>query len=109
MFSVNRIMALTGQESISVHLNGKEICIIESDYDVIECLETLTEKLNEVPNKPLQFINEEIYDINISDEAFPLLFSVKQFTQEEEKAFINRDWNKLNELLLQRIEDGELE
>jgi len=109
MFNVNRIMALAEQYSVLIHLNGKEIYVVESDYDVIECLKILTEKLNEVPNRPLQFISEDIYDINISEEAFPLLFSVKQFTQEEEKSFINRDWDRLNELLLQRIEDGELE
>ena len=44
-------------------------------------------------------------DIDICEEAWSLLYSVKQFTQIEELAFINKDWKQLEQLFLQRIED----
>lgn len=109
MFSTNRIMTIILEDCILVHLNGKEICLVSDTWDTTSCLDILVNKLNEVTKKSLRYIEIEAKDIDISEQAMPLLYDVKQFTQEEELAFMNADWDRLDQLLLQRIEDGDIE
>lgn len=110
MFDVNRVMALYDDDRIILHLNGKEICTIYEVWDVLDELKTLFQKINKVLNgKPYEFFSYWTSDIRVSDEANDLLYSVQQFTQVEEKAFMEQDWETLDKLLLQRIEDGEIE
>ena len=110
MFSVNRIIALYDDDRIILHLNGKEVCTIYEVWDVLDSLKDLFQKINKVLNgKPYSFYSYWTGDIYVSDEANDLLYSVQQFTQAEEKAFIEKDWETLDKLLLQRIEDKEIE
>ena len=90
--------------------NGKEIYCIYEAWDALDAFSLLCEKMNTNLNgKPYKFYHYYTSDIEISDEARDLLYDVQQFTQAEEKAFIEADWDTLNKLLLQRIEDGEIE
>lgn len=110
MFDVNRVMALYDDDRIVLHLNGKEICTLYEVWDAIDALRDLFHKINKVLNgKPYKFFGYWIDDIGVSDEATDLLYSVQQFTQVEEKAFMEEDWETLDKLLLKRIEDGEIE
>ena len=110
MFNINRVMTLCDGNRIILHLNGKEIYRIEEITDTLDFLKELFQKVNKTLNgKPYELFNYWTYDIKINDEASKLLYSVQQFTQAEEKAFIEKDWETLNQLLLQRIEDGDIE
>ena len=108
MFKANRLMVLSDNEGVLVHWNGKEIAFITECWDVIYLLEKIANKVSITP-KPITFINIDMCEIDISEEAWPLLYEVKQFTQAEELAFVNNDWDKLESLLLQRAEDNEEE
>ena len=108
MFKANRLMILSDEEGILVHWNGKEIAFIVECWDAIYVFEKIADKVS-TNAKPIKFINIDMGEIDICEEAWPLLYSVKQFTQPEESAFVNKEWDKLEKLLLQRIEDGEEE
>lgn len=105
MFKTNRLMLLVDEEGVLVHWNGKEITFLVEAWGAIDLLKELSQKINTNHSKPINFINIDMADIDICEEAWSLLYSVKQFTQIEELAFINKDWKQLEQLFLQRIED----
>lgn len=113
MFTKNRIMIIHTDEMVLIHLNGREIACLYEVWDGIDAFAYFTNYLNKMPQecrqKDFNFISINKDDIDVAEEAETLLYDVKQFTQEEEKAFFTSDWKKLNELLLQRIEDGNIE
>ena len=110
MFSVNRVMVLYDNDRIILHLNGKEICRVYEIWDMVDSLKDLFQKINKTLNgKPYEFYSYCTEDMHISNETNDLLYSVQQFTQAEEKAFIEEDWETLEKLLIQRIEDGDVE
>lgn len=114
MFTKNRIMVFHDDETVMVHLNGQEIvgCIFDK-WDSIYMLENLFEVINKLPaaarQRDFTFVSIDADSVDVEDEARDLLYSVQQFTQEEEKALLTLDWKTLNKLLLQRIEDGNIE
>lgn len=108
MFKANRLMVLSDDEGVLVHWNGKEIAFMVECWDALYAFEKIVNKIN-IDTKPITYINIDMSEIDISEEAWPLLYSVKQFTQVEELAFVNKDWKALDALLIQRIEDGEEE
>lgn len=110
MFNANRIMIIYDDDRLALHLNGKEIYRIYEAWDALDAFSLLCEKMNtNLNSKPYKFYHYYASDIEISDEARDLLYDVQQFTQAEEKAFIEADWNILNQLLLQRVEDDDIE
>ena len=114
MFTKNRIITFHDEEIVMVHLNGQEVvgCIFDK-WDSINMLENLFKLINKLPTATKQreftFTCIDVDNIDVEDEARDLLYSVQQFTQEEEKALLTSDWKTLNTLLLQRIEDGNVE
>lgn len=111
MFNVNRLMTFVDDECIILHYNGKEIMTLSETWDVNAAFSFIADRINSgsFNTKHLEIIEVDILDVALSEEARPLLYSVQQFTQEEESAIMNENWKKLNELLLQRIEDGNIE
>ena len=109
MFKKNRVMIIHDEEIILVHLNGKEITRIYDIWDSIDAIEDITKGINKlsdiIKQREFIFICLEADNIDIEDKARDLLYSVQQFTQEEEKALFTKNWELLNQLLLQRIED----
>lgn len=113
MFDKNRLMLLHDEELILVHFNGREVFTIYESWDSIDAFETVIDLFNKLsPNcrkKDFQLLVIDKNDIDIDEDAEDLLYSIQQFTQEEEKSFFTSNWEKLNKLLLQRIEDGNVE
>lgn len=113
MFEKNRVMIIHDDDVVLVHLNGKEIARVYDTWDSIEAIEDVTKGINKLSNiirqREFIFICLEADNIDVEDDARDLLYSVQQFTQEEEKAFFTESWETLNHLLLQRIEDGNIE
>jgi len=110
MFNVNRIMVIYDDEYVVIHLNGKETDRLYEVWDTIDFFPSFFNRINHLNNgKSLKVYTYYVGDIDICQEAIPLLYSVQQFTQAEEKAFIEEDWKTLEKLLIQRIEDGDVE
>lgn len=113
MFSKNRLMILHDEELILVYFNGIEVFTIYDSWDSIDAFKMVIDIFNKLSpdcrKKDIKFLVVDTNDIDIDEDAKDLLYSVQQFTQEEERAFFTSDWKKLNELLLQRIEDGKME
>ena len=61
-------MVLSDNEGVLVHWNGKEIAFITEYWDVIYLLEKIASKVSITP-KPITFINIDMCEIDISEEA----------------------------------------
>lgn len=113
MFTKNRVLIIHDEDLIIVHLNGQEIATIYDSWDSIDAIEEIIKAVDKLSDKQRQrkfsFTVVDAYSIEIDEDAIKLLYEVKQFTQEEEKALMTSDWETLNKLLLQRIEDDTIE
>lgn len=113
MFTKNRVLVIHDEDLIIVHLNGQDIATIYDSWDSIDAIEEIIKAVDKLSDKQRQrrfsFTVVDAYSIEIDEDAIKLLYEVKQFTQEEEKALMTSDWETLNKLLLQRIEDDATE
>mgnify|MGYP003508128201 CR=1 FL=1 len=113
MFTKNRVLVIHDEDLIIVHLNGLEIATIYESWDSIDAIEEIIKAIDKLSDKQRQrrfsFTVVDEYSIEIDDIAKELLYEVKQFTQEEEKALMTNDWEALEKLLLQRAEDDVIE
>ena len=113
MFTKNRVLVIHDEDLIIVHLNGQDIATIYDSWDSIDAIEEIIKAVDKLSDKQRQrrfsFTVIDAYSIEIDEDAIKLLYEVKQFTQEEEKALMTSDWETLNKLLLQRIEDDATE
>lgn len=109
MFTKNRVLVIHDEDLIIVHLNGLEIATIYESWDSIDAIEEIIKAIDKLSDKQRQrrfsFTVVDAYGIEIDERAEELLYEVKQFTQEEEKALMTNDWETLEKLLLQRAED----
>ena len=113
MFNKNSLMIFHDEVVILVHFNGTEVFTIYDSWDSIDAFEVVVDIFNKLSpdcrKKDIKFLVIDTNDIDIDEEAKDLLYSVQHFTQEEEKSLFTSNWKKLNELLLQRIEDDKME
>ena len=70
--------------------------------EIIKAVDKLSDKQRQ---RRFSFTVVDAYGIEMDEKAEELLYEVKQFTQEEEKALMTNDWETLEKLLLQRAED----
>lgn len=109
MFTKNRVLIIHDEDLIIVHLNGQEVASIYESWDSIDAIEEIIKAIDKLSDKQRQrrfsFTVVDAYGIEMDEIAEKLLYEVKQFTQEEEKALMTDDWETLEKLLLQRAED----